>query len=107
MGKKIRNRKKAEKREKKKDKAVKIDSELLEKVEEFISRKENKLKFASLKQFIDNAVLDRLEKELLLGKEAKPENLKETEAKIKQAEADELKKIFNIKKEARVPSGII
>jgi hypothetical protein len=35
---------------------VKIDSSLLAKVEEFISKEENKLKFVNKKQFIDLAV---------------------------------------------------
>jgi len=41
---------------------VKIDSALLEKVEEFISKEENRLKFTNKKQFIDIAVNDFLEK---------------------------------------------
>ena len=95
------DRKKERKNKKREDKAVKIDAEIACKVKTFISKKENKIRFASIKQFIDIAVLDKLEKEegieeksSLLGKETKPE---------------ELKREINylIKKEARVPSGII
>ena len=35
---------------------VKVDSFLLEKVEEFISKKENKFKFVNKKQFVDLAI---------------------------------------------------
>ena len=48
---------------------VKIDSELLKHVEDFISKEENRLKFANKKQFIDLAVNDFLEK--LKGEEEK------------------------------------
>jgi hypothetical protein len=41
---------------------VKIDSGLLEKVEEFILKEENKLKFVNKKQFIDLAVDEFLKK---------------------------------------------
>lgn len=41
---------------------VKIDSTLLGKVEEFISRDENRLKFVNKKQFVDIAVNDFLQK---------------------------------------------
>lgn len=41
---------------------VKIDSKLLCKVEEFISKEENRLKFVNKKQFIDLAVNDFLKK---------------------------------------------
>jgi hypothetical protein len=41
---------------------VKIDSVLLEKVEEFIEDEENRLKFVNKKQFIDLAVNDFLKK---------------------------------------------
>jgi hypothetical protein len=44
----------------KKNSVVKIDSDLLKKVEEFISRKDNKLKFVNKKQFIDLAVYENL-----------------------------------------------
>lgn len=49
---------------KKKDNAsvVKIDSGLLGKVEEFIFKEENKLRFVNKKQFIDLAVDDFLKK---------------------------------------------
>lgn len=46
---------------------VKIDSFLLKKVDDFISRKENRLKFANKKQFIDLAVNDFLEKSITGG----------------------------------------
>ena len=45
-----------------KDKVVKIDSELLKKVEAFIKKKENKYKYVNKKQFIDIAVLEKLKK---------------------------------------------
>lgn len=45
-----------------KDAVVKIDSSLLSKIEEFIKREENRLKFVNKKQFIDNAVHEMLEK---------------------------------------------
>jgi len=41
---------------------VKIDSFLLKKVEELISKEENRLKFVNKKQFIDLAVNEFLEK---------------------------------------------
>jgi len=41
---------------------VKIDSELLKSVEEFILRQENKFKFVNKKQFIDLAVHEYLNK---------------------------------------------
>jgi hypothetical protein len=42
------------------DKVVKIDSELLEKVEAFINKKENKFRYVNRKQFIDIAVSEFL-----------------------------------------------
>jgi len=42
--------------------AVKIDFSLLEEVEKFINREENKFKFVNKKQFVDIAVHDFLEK---------------------------------------------
>jgi len=42
---------------------VKIDSELLERVENFIKKSRNRIKYANKKQFIDLAVLEKLEKE--------------------------------------------
>ncbi|MCK5449760.1 hypothetical protein KAI32_02755 [Candidatus Pacearchaeota archaeon] len=42
------------------DKVVKIDSELLKKVEEFINLDENKFKYVNRKQFIDIVVADYL-----------------------------------------------
>jgi len=47
---------------------VKIDTSLLEKVEIFINKDENRLKFTNKKQFINIAVYDFLEK---LSKEVK------------------------------------
>jgi len=41
---------------------VKIDSSLLEKVDEFISKEENRLKYVNKKQFIDLAVFEFLKK---------------------------------------------
>ena len=45
-----------------KDSAVKIDSVLLSKVEKFISKEENRLKFVNKKQLIDLAVSEYLSK---------------------------------------------
>ena len=42
------------------DSVVKIDSELLEEVEEFINLDKNKFRYANKKQFIDLAVIDFL-----------------------------------------------
>ncbi len=42
--------------------AVKIDSKLLNRVSEFISKEENRLRFANKKQFIDIAVYEFLKK---------------------------------------------
>ena len=42
---------------------VKIDSGLLEEVEEFINLEENKFKYVNKKQFIDLAVAEKLKKE--------------------------------------------
>lgn len=49
---------------------VKIDSELLESVEAFIMKEENKFRFVNKKQFIDLAVNDYLSK-LKKGKNGK------------------------------------
>jgi hypothetical protein len=76
------------------DKAVKIDFEIAKKAEDFISKNENKIKFASLKQFIDIAVLDKLEKE---------EGIEEKSINIPKPSSN----IFPLKKEVKVPSGII
>ncbi len=46
-----------------KDSTVKIDSEILKKVETFINLEENRLKFVNKKQFIDLAVFEKLKKE--------------------------------------------
>jgi len=48
---------------KKKDSVVKIDAELLKKIEEFISKSENKLSYVNKKQFVDIAVFEKLKKE--------------------------------------------
>jgi hypothetical protein len=48
--------------------AVKIDPALLVKVDEFIKKDENRLRFSNKKQFIDLAVYEYLEK---TSKEAK------------------------------------
>ena len=50
-----------------KDAVVKVDKELLKRVEDFISRQENKLRYINKKQFIDIAV-DRLLNEEKRGK---------------------------------------
>lgn len=42
---------------------VKIDAELLFEVEEFINRKVNRLLYGNKKQFIDIAVLEKLNRE--------------------------------------------
>ncbi len=47
---------------KKKNSVVKIDSLLLNKVEEFIKKEENRLKFVNKKQLIDIAVHEFLKK---------------------------------------------
>ncbi len=44
--------------------AVKIDADLLKKVQEFINKDENRLKYANKKQFIDVAVFEKLNKEV-------------------------------------------
>jgi hypothetical protein len=46
-----------------KERVVKIDSELLNDIEEFINKKENRLKYVNKKQFIDIAVSDFLNKQ--------------------------------------------
>ncbi len=50
------------KRLKSKDSVVKIDSVLLNNVDEFIKREENRLKFVNKKQLIDLAVYEYLKK---------------------------------------------
>ncbi len=45
------------------DSVVKIDSRLLDKVEEFINLEENKFKYVNKKQFIDIAVMEKLKRE--------------------------------------------
>jgi len=48
---------------------VKIDSQLLERVQKVISKSENKLKFVNKKHFVDLAVSEYLKKEEENGKE--------------------------------------
>ncbi len=45
------------------DASVKIDFEILKKVETFINLEENRLKFVNKKQFIDLAVFEKLTSE--------------------------------------------
>lgn len=52
----------------KKDSVVKIDLHLSDKIEEFIRKEENRLRFVNKKQFIDLAVHEFLKK---LNKESK------------------------------------
>lgn len=52
-------------------KVVKIDSRLLKRVEEFIKKEENRLRFSNKKQFIDLAVYEYLEKLEKRGKNEK------------------------------------
>ena len=47
---------------------VKIDSEMLKKVEEFIKKEENKFKFVNKKQLVDIAVYEYLERSKKDGK---------------------------------------
>lgn len=42
---------------------VKIDADLLKEVEKFIGKSENRIKYAHKKQFINMAVLEKLNKE--------------------------------------------
>ncbi len=67
---------------------MKIDSELLKRIEAFI--KKNNIKYANKKQFIDIAVLEKLEREagIFMRSNKKPEMLSEL-------------------KEVKVPTGII
>lgn len=46
-----------------KDSVVKINSDLLLEVEEFINKKENRVMYTNKKQFIDIAVFEKLKKE--------------------------------------------
>jgi len=46
-----------------KNSVVKIDSSILKKVEEYINKPENKLKYVNKKQFVDIAVFEKLKKE--------------------------------------------
>ena len=52
----------------KKISVVKIDSNLLKRVEEFINRESNKYNYVNKKQFVDLAVLEKLKKEDINGK---------------------------------------
>ncbi|MEI6058410.1 MAG: hypothetical protein WCP89_01435 [archaeon] len=45
------------------DAVVKVDSGLLKEVEEFINKKENKLKYTNKKQFVDLAIYEKLRRE--------------------------------------------
>jgi len=47
---------------------VKIDSSLLNEVEKFVKKEENRLKFTNKKQFIDIAVYEFLRKNIKGGK---------------------------------------
>jgi hypothetical protein len=55
-------------KEKEASSAVKIDTNLLKRVEDFIIREENRLKYNNKKQFINIAVHEFLEKMLKEGK---------------------------------------
>jgi hypothetical protein len=44
----------------KKDAVVKVDAELLKKVEDFIGKKENRLKYTNKKHFVDIAIFEKL-----------------------------------------------
>ena len=46
------------------DKVVRIEGELLDAIENFISKKENKLKYINKKQFVDLAVHEKLQREV-------------------------------------------
>lgn len=43
--------------------SVKIDSELLKEISQFLEQKENKIKYVSKKHFVDVAVLELLQRE--------------------------------------------
>ena len=51
------------KKKKDDDSVVRIDSGLLERVEAFINLEENKFRYVNRKQFIDLAVVEKLNKE--------------------------------------------
>lgn len=59
---------------KKKDSVTKIDFHLSKKIEEFIKKEENRLKFVNKKQFIDLAVHEFLKK---LNKKSKKNGKRE------------------------------
>ena len=46
-----------------KEAVVKVNSELLKKVEEFINKEGNGIRYSSKKQFVDIAIVELLEKE--------------------------------------------
>ena len=48
---------------------VKIDEELLKKVKKLVSTKENRIKYSNAKQFVNIAVLEKLNEEFNGGKE--------------------------------------
>ncbi len=48
---------------KKKDSVVKIDTEVLKKIDEFIKREENRLNFVNKKHFVDVVVSEYLKKQ--------------------------------------------
>jgi len=43
---------------------VKIDEDLLKKIKKLVSSKENRIKYSNSKQFVNIAVLEKLEKEV-------------------------------------------
>jgi hypothetical protein len=55
----------------KKISVVKIDSDLLERIEEFINQENNKFNYVNKKQFVDLAVLEKLKKEENDGRKKK------------------------------------
>lgn len=44
------------------DAVVKVDADILKKVEDFINRKENKLLYVNKKQFVDLAIYEKLQR---------------------------------------------
>jgi len=55
---------------------VKIDSGLLKEIENFLEKRENKIKYQSKKHFIDMAVFEFLNAERERGKEERDKNIK-------------------------------
>ena len=45
-----------------KESVVKVDSELLERVEKFLELEENRIRYSSKKQFVDIAILELLDR---------------------------------------------